>query len=244
VSAPSIAEFAIGMVLMLNSNIERLQEAQYQQRWARSGIELTTDIAGRTMLVLGLGGIGTETARKASALGMRVVATRNSSREGPEFVDKVGLSDEMYELAGEADFVVNALPLTDKTNGPPSTYSCTHAHTHVCMYTMHAHPCPCTYSCTHAHTHTCMHTHAQAPTHVPMHTHTHTHTHACTPMPKHLLMYHVPMRAHAHTHTHACTHAHMHASFNLPRRRLCSESPCSPQESVRAQQEWGQGPGR
>ena len=117
VSAPSIAEFAIGMVLMLNSNIERFQEAQYQQRWARSGIELTTDIAGRTMLVLGLGGIGTETARKASALGMRVVATRNSSREGPEFVDKVGLSDEMYELAGEADFVVNALPLTDKTNG-------------------------------------------------------------------------------------------------------------------------------
>lgn len=117
VSAPSIAEFAIGMVLMLNGNIQRFQQEHYQQRWAGSGIALPSDIAGRTMLVLGLGGIGTETARKASALGMRVIATRNSSREGPEFVDKVGLSDEMYQLAGDADFVVNALPLTDKTNG-------------------------------------------------------------------------------------------------------------------------------
>ena len=117
VSAPSIAEFAIGMMLMLNGNIQRFQQEHYQQRWAGSGIALPSDIAGRTMLVLGLGGIGTETARKASALGMRVIATRNSSREGPEFVDKVGLSDEMYQLAGDADFVVNALPLTDKTNG-------------------------------------------------------------------------------------------------------------------------------
>jgi phosphoglycerate dehydrogenase-like enzyme len=69
------------------------------------------------MLILGLGGIGTETARRASALGLRVIATRNSSREGPDFVDKVGLADEMYVLAGEADFVVNAVPLTAKTSG-------------------------------------------------------------------------------------------------------------------------------
>ena len=116
-SAPSIAEFAIGMMLVLNNNIHQFQKAQYQQHWVRNGIRLTNDLSGKTMLVLGLGGIGTETARRASALGMRVIATRNSSREGPEFVAKVGLSDEMYELAGEADVVVNALPLTNKTNG-------------------------------------------------------------------------------------------------------------------------------
>ena len=116
-SAPSISELAIGMVLMLNKNIHQFQKEQYQQHWVRSGMQLTTDINGKTMLVLGLGGIGTETARRASALGMRVIATRNSSREGPEFVDKVGLSDEMYEFAREADVVVNALPLTDETNG-------------------------------------------------------------------------------------------------------------------------------
>ena len=116
-SAPSIAEFAIGMALMLNNNMHNFQEAQSQQRWLGSGIRIWSDLSGKTMLVLGLGGIGTETARRASAFGMRVIATRNSSREGPAFVAEVGLSDEMYEFAGEADFVVNALPLTAKTNG-------------------------------------------------------------------------------------------------------------------------------
>jgi len=116
VSGPSIAELAITMTLMLSRKLHYYQEQQDQQRWARYA-ELSTDLSGKTLLILGLGGIGTETARRASALGMRVIATRNSSREGPEFVDKVGLSDEMYEFAGEADFVVNALPLTDKTNG-------------------------------------------------------------------------------------------------------------------------------
>jgi phosphoglycerate dehydrogenase-like enzyme len=117
VSAPSISEVAIGMALMLSKDIHNFQKAQYQQQWARSGAPAASDISGKTMLVLGLGGIGTETARRASALGMRVVATRNSSREGPDFVEKVVLSDEMYELAGEADFVVNALPLTEQTSG-------------------------------------------------------------------------------------------------------------------------------
>jgi phosphoglycerate dehydrogenase-like enzyme len=48
---------------------------------------------------------------------MRVIATRNSSRAGPDFVDYVGLSDEILTLAKEADVIVNALPLTDKTRG-------------------------------------------------------------------------------------------------------------------------------
>ena len=67
------------------------------------------------MLVLGLGGIGTQVARRANDLGMRVIGTRNSSRSGPEFVEYVGLSNEMVELAAQANVVVNALPLTDAT---------------------------------------------------------------------------------------------------------------------------------
>ena len=46
---------------------------------------------------------------------MRVIATRNSSRNGPDFVDYVGLSDELPKLMAEADVVVNALPLTEAT---------------------------------------------------------------------------------------------------------------------------------
>lgn len=69
------------------------------------------------MLVVGLGGIGTQVAQRAHALGMRVLATRGSRREGPDFVEYVGLSDEAITLAAEADVVVNAVPLTDTTRG-------------------------------------------------------------------------------------------------------------------------------
>ena len=69
------------------------------------------------MLVVGLGGIGTEVARRAHALGMRVVATRASGRTGPDFVSYVGLPDELLKLARDTDFVVNCAPLTPQTTG-------------------------------------------------------------------------------------------------------------------------------
>jgi phosphoglycerate dehydrogenase-like enzyme len=74
-------------------------------------------VAGKTLLVAGLGGIGTEVARRADALGMTVIGTRRSSRDAPDFVEYVGLADELFELAARADFVVNALPLTEETDG-------------------------------------------------------------------------------------------------------------------------------
>ena len=48
---------------------------------------------------------------------MRVLATRNSSRSGPDFVDYVGVSDELYELATKADIVFAAVPPTAATRG-------------------------------------------------------------------------------------------------------------------------------
>jgi phosphoglycerate dehydrogenase-like enzyme len=48
---------------------------------------------------------------------MRVIATRGSRREGPDYVEYVGLAHEVNELAAQADVVVNAAPLTDETRG-------------------------------------------------------------------------------------------------------------------------------
>jgi phosphoglycerate dehydrogenase-like enzyme len=75
------------------------------------------ELGGRTVLIVGLGGIGTQVARRAYGLGMRVIATRGSRREGPDFVEYVGLGDEALELARQADVVINAAPLTEQTRG-------------------------------------------------------------------------------------------------------------------------------
>ena len=123
--APGGAEHVLAMTLMLSRRFPTAMALQRDRRWdiepltgpspySGAGSELM-ELRGRTMLVAGLGGIGTETARLASGIGMRVVATRNSSREGPDFVDYVGLSSELDSLAAEADVIVNALPLTPAT---------------------------------------------------------------------------------------------------------------------------------
>ena len=118
-SSPVIAEHVIALALGLARNVHQYARIMPSGQWRRTA-DLTgtmQSIAGKTMLVVGLGGIGTEVARRAAALNMRVTGTRRSSREGPAFVDYVGLADELLELAGEADFIVVTLPLTPETAG-------------------------------------------------------------------------------------------------------------------------------
>lgn len=118
-SAPVIGEHAVALALALARGLPGFAKAMQ----SGDGMEVYSapstmmPLAGKTMLVVGLGGIGTEAARRGAALGMRVIGIRNRSRGGPDFVDYVGLSDELIELAGEADVVVNALPLTSSTRG-------------------------------------------------------------------------------------------------------------------------------
>lgn len=117
-AGPQIAEHVIAMTMYFARGLDHYAAAQRAGRWDRFALppgDLWA-ISEKTMLVAGLGGIGTQTARLASGLGMRVIATRNSSRTGPDYVDYVGLSDELPDLVGQADVVVNALPLTDETD--------------------------------------------------------------------------------------------------------------------------------
>lgn len=113
-NAPPIAEHAIAMMMALARGLPRYAVHQQAGRWQPER-RYMRELGGRTLLVVGLGGIGTEVARRGHGLGMRVIATRNSSREGPDFVEKVGLPDELPALAAEADVVISALPLTADT---------------------------------------------------------------------------------------------------------------------------------
>jgi phosphoglycerate dehydrogenase-like enzyme len=118
-AGPYIAEHVITMALMLAHGMPAYYRNQREGSWGltREIIETARPLGGGSLLVLGLGGIGSKVAEKAAALGMRVTATRNSSRTGPDYVDYVGLPNEMTALASKADVVVNTLPLTPRTSG-------------------------------------------------------------------------------------------------------------------------------
>jgi len=118
-SGPAIAEHSIAMMMAIARGLPNYHQAQSASQWNPNLARSTQfgELKGKTLLVVGLGGIGSQIAQRAHALGMRVVATRNSSRRGPNYVEYVGLADELHALAAKADVVVNALPLTEKTTG-------------------------------------------------------------------------------------------------------------------------------
>jgi phosphoglycerate dehydrogenase-like enzyme len=118
VQGPIIAEHVIAMMLALARGLDLAVAQQRAREWRPDAMQSAARmrvLAGKTLLVAGLGGIGTEVARRAHALGMRVVATRATDRTGPDFVSYLGLPDELPKLAAEADVVVDALPLTPAT---------------------------------------------------------------------------------------------------------------------------------
>ena len=117
VAGPVMAEHTIALMLALSRSLQVSVGRQatgegWNRNFAGSQPQALT---GKTMLVAGLGGIGTEVARRGHALGMKVIATRNSSRAGPDYVSYVGLSDELPTLVAQADVVVASLPLVPAT---------------------------------------------------------------------------------------------------------------------------------
>lgn len=119
VAGPVMSEHVIAFMLALSRGFAGYVPLQREGSWSPEAVPDTRlwAVEGRTLLVVGLGGIGTEVARRAQALGMRVIAIRNSSREGPPFVAEVGLTPELAAFAGRADVIVNTLPLTPGTRG-------------------------------------------------------------------------------------------------------------------------------
>jgi phosphoglycerate dehydrogenase-like enzyme len=119
VESAAIAEHAIAFAMALARGIDTFVTDKNRGVWSREDAQATEMqvLDGKTMLVVGLGGIGTEVAKRANALGMKVIATRNSGRTGPDFVSYVGLPSELLTLSKTADVIVNTAPLTAETSG-------------------------------------------------------------------------------------------------------------------------------
>jgi phosphoglycerate dehydrogenase-like enzyme len=112
VYAIPIAEWVLAAMLMAIKQAHAFHDAQREHRWIEQ-IELD-ELAGKTLLILGVGGIGREVAQRAAAFDMRVWGA-NRSGDPVEHVERVVSGDAWRPLLPEADFVVNTLPLTDET---------------------------------------------------------------------------------------------------------------------------------
>jgi phosphoglycerate dehydrogenase-like enzyme len=116
VHGPAIADHALAMLLSLTRDLRFHTANQARQHWGK-GESPARPIAldKSTMLVVGIGGIGTEIAQRAHGFGMRVIGTRRSTTPAPAFIEKVGQSKDLLAMLPEADVVAIAVPLTSET---------------------------------------------------------------------------------------------------------------------------------
>jgi phosphoglycerate dehydrogenase-like enzyme len=125
VYGPHVADQAFALLLSLTRGLAKNGEAsarvssdKVQPKWAwlRKNVK-PQELHGKTMLVLGLGGIGTQISRRADAFRMRVLAIDPKDMERPDFVFSLSKPAQLMDLLPRADVVVLACPLTAETRG-------------------------------------------------------------------------------------------------------------------------------
>lgn len=116
-----VAESALSLICALSRKVHRIMHFQEQGKWADREIAASEpplkELSGSTVLIVGLGGIGTELASRCSCLGMEVMAVIPTERTAPPFVHRLFLSEDINRALSCADFVVLTCPLTESTRG-------------------------------------------------------------------------------------------------------------------------------
>jgi phosphoglycerate dehydrogenase-like enzyme len=114
--APMVAEHAIMLLAALTRRLHLFAEPQSRHVFDR-GIALPlATLEDSTVAILGYGGIGRETARRAKAFGARVVAVARSGRQD-EFADAVEPSHHLHAVLAQADSLGITAALTTETQG-------------------------------------------------------------------------------------------------------------------------------
>jgi phosphoglycerate dehydrogenase-like enzyme len=111
VAADMMAEYVMGCFLHFTLDVPGLQRDQKARVWHARQVR---PLAGKTLLIVGLGHTGRALASRARAFGMHVLGTR-ARPQVTENVDEVHAADALADLLPRADFIAISTPLTDQT---------------------------------------------------------------------------------------------------------------------------------
>jgi phosphoglycerate dehydrogenase-like enzyme len=108
---PKAAQSGLMTLLMLNARLPELTWSHRKKKWNRI---FTTTLEGKTLLIVGVGAIGSGVAKHAKDFGMRVLGIRRSGAPQPN-VDEMHRPDALHALLPQADFVLLNTALTEQT---------------------------------------------------------------------------------------------------------------------------------
>jgi phosphoglycerate dehydrogenase-like enzyme len=118
IQGPEIADHAMALLLALTRGLNALIPLKAQKAWPQRQFQSESrpiELHGRTALIVGLGGIGTQIAQRAWAFGMRVLAVDPKDIPMSRFVDELAPPDRLQDLLPQADVVFMAVPDTEES---------------------------------------------------------------------------------------------------------------------------------
>lgn len=113
VHGPKAGEFAMMALLMLNDQMPLHIDDQKARRWNSA---FSSPIAGKTVVIVGVGAIGAECARRAKQLDLKVIGVRRGGKP-VRHVDRMIKPAQLHKVLPQADFLIVVTPLTPETRG-------------------------------------------------------------------------------------------------------------------------------
>jgi D-2-hydroxyacid dehydrogenase (NADP+) len=120
VNARAVAEHAIALILALARRLPEARDNQYQKMWRGMIGDLAQredELGGKTLLIVGMGRIGSHLAKLAKAFDMKVLGIRRDPAQGANGADSIHAMGELVKLVPQADIVALTCALTPETTG-------------------------------------------------------------------------------------------------------------------------------
>ena len=114
VHAFKAGEFIAMGILALNTRLPFFATNKERRRWDKF---FATAVPDKTLVVIGVGHMGTAGAERAKGLGMRVIGVRASGRPSPH-VDEMVTPDRLHEVLPRAEILLVSVPAHPRDPGP------------------------------------------------------------------------------------------------------------------------------
>ena len=112
IHAQPIGEHVLGALLYFERGFSRAVAQQHRSEWQRFG---ATELADRTVAVVGVGAIGTRVVELCDAVGAETVGVKRDPSNAPDALADCVTPDRIHDALDRADSAVLACPLTDET---------------------------------------------------------------------------------------------------------------------------------
>ncbi|NLJ81485.1 MAG: D-2-hydroxyacid dehydrogenase [Firmicutes bacterium] len=117
VFGPPIGEHVVGLILAFNRGLHLARDAQNEAVWQQDFPYPYRELTGSTVGILGYGDLGSQIAKRLGGFGCRIIGFRRQVRGNEPYANRIYALDILEDFLGQMDYLVAALPETEKTIG-------------------------------------------------------------------------------------------------------------------------------